>query len=324
MGFDMRALLFRLSWLLLPLLTVAVVSAPEWPARTQMLEGASRDVWFPLAQQWAALVAPAPASAERSPEVAAPALSAAPAASLPAPTVATVAAAVQAPAAPAVALAVSSAHTAPAEPAAAATGGTVLMLGDSLMGGVVVGLRQRLPRQFKVIDRHKASTGLSNQEYFDWPTVAGQASLETQPQWVVIHLGGNDGQDILRQGKWLRFGSPEWKQEYQARAEQMIAQVRAASPQAKVVWLGLPAMRPEKYENKSVLIASLHRAASQNQGIAYVDGRQALGGTYTKDGQGYDGRRQIWRLDDGIHYSRAGGVELGNAVGVTMGWSMSP
>lgn len=321
MGFDMRALLFRLSWLLLPLLTVAVVSAPEWPARTQMLEGASRDVWFPLAQRWADLVAPAPAAVDRAIPV--PSLPQAPVAlPAPGPAVATVVAAVQAPAAPAVALA-SSAPT-PIEPVAAATGGTVLMLGDSLMGGVVVGLRQRLPRQFKVVDRHKASTGLSNQEYFDWPTVAGQAALETQPQWVVIHLGGNDGQDILRQGKWLRFGSPEWKQEYQARAERMIAQVRAASPHAQVVWLGLPAMRPEKYENKSVLIASLHRAASYNQGVTYVDGRQALGGTYTKDGQGYDGRRQVWRLDDGIHYSRAGGVELGNAVGVTMGWSMSP
>lgn len=310
----------RLAWLLVPLLTVAVAAAPEWPARTQMLEGVARDVFFPLAQRWAALVGPM-----AKPELSSP-LPVLP----PQEPVLVASVAASGTGAPALLPAVGSAGlpvavaTAPepAPVAAPVTGGTVLMLGDSLMGGVVVGLRQRLPRDFKVVDRHRASTGLSNQDYFDWPTTAGQAALETQPQWVVIHLGGNDGQDILSNGKWLRFGTDPWKAEYQARAERMIAQVRQASPQARVVWLGLPAMRPEKYENKSVLIASLQRAATQSQGVEYVDGRQALGGHYTKDGQGYDGRRQVWRLDDGIHYSRAGGVELGNAVGVSMGWPL--
>ncbi len=307
----MRFSLSRLSWLLLPLLTVAVVSAPEWPARAQMLDGPVRDVWFPLAERWAALVGSSKGS-EQSPEsqgiVATAVASTSPAASAPV----VLAAATVAP------------TSAPLPVVSTPTGGTVLMLGDSLMGGVVVGLRQRLSRDYKVVDRHKASTGLSNQQYFDWPLTAGQATAETHPAWVVIHLGGNDGQDILFQGRWLRFGSEEWKREYQARAENLIRGVKAAAPQARVVWLGLPAMRPEKYEAKSVLIASLQRAASQNQGAAYVDGRQALGGAYSKDGVGYDGRRQVWRLDDGIHYSRAGGVELGDAVGKAVGWAMSP
>lgn len=311
----MRSSLSRLSWLLLPLLTVAVVSAPEWPARAQMLDGPVRDVWFPLAERWAALVGSSNTS-EQAPEsqsiVATAVASSSPAASVPV-SLATTAVA----AAPTVAPATTPAASAP-------TGGTVLMLGDSLMGGVVVGLRQRLSRDYKVVDRHKASTGLSNQQYFDWPLTASQATAETHPSWVIVHLGGNDGQDILFQGRWLRFGSDEWKREYQARAEALIRAVKAAAPQARVVWLGLPAMRPEKYEAKSVLIASLQRAASQNQGAAYVDGRQALGGAYSKDGVGYDGRRQVWRLDDGIHYSRAGGVELGDAVGKAVGWAMSP
>ena len=192
------------------------------------------------------------------------------------------------------------------------------------MGGVVAGLRPRLPRRYLLVDRHKSSTGLSNLQYFDWPAAARQAAAELQPAWVVIHLGGNDGQDILYGGRWLRFGSPEWGAVYRARAEDLIAGVRAAAPQARVVWLGLPAMRPAQYESKSVAIARQQWDAALSQGVAYVDGREVLGATYSKDGIGTDGRRQVLRLDDGIHYSRAGGGVLGEAVGRKAGWIFTP
>ena len=300
----------RLVWLLAPLLTVAVVSASEWPARTQMLEGPVRDIAYPASEVWASVVARATGSSPHS-EPAAPVMVA---------TAIAPAAALETPALPP-----SSPHPAAAPVAAPAvpTSGTVLMLGDSLMGGIVAGLRQNLPRQYTIIDRHKASTGLSNREYFDWPATAREATASASPQWVVIHLGGNDGQDIRENGQWLRFGSDAWAQAYQARAETMIQGIRASSPQAKIIWIGLPAMRPSKYEAKSVLIASLHRAAARSQGIDYIDGRTVLGNDYSKDGLGHDGRRHVWRLDDGIHYSRAGGSELGGAVMRLVGWTPS-
>ena len=304
----------KLVWLLAPLLTVAVVSAHEWPARTQMLESPVRDVAYPASERWAAIVGRAtgrPPETQTSVDMIVASVS-------PEPSAPEVAAAAPLPSAsviPPPAVAVNPV------PARIPESGTVLMLGDSLMGGVVAGLRQSLPRQYTIVDRHKASTGLSNREYYDWPLTAQEAAASASPNWVIIHLGGNDGQDIRENGQWLKFGSETWAQVYQARAEHMIAGIRSASPQASIIWLGLPAMRPEKYEAKSVLIASLHRAAAQSQGVDYIDGRTVLGSAYTKDGLGQDGRRQVWRLDDGIHYSRAGGSELSGAVIRLVGWS---
>ena len=91
-----------------------------------MLDGPVRDVWFPLAERWAALVGSSKGS-EQSPEsqgiVATAVASTSPAASAPV----VLAAATVAP------------TSAPLPVVSTPTGGTVLMLGDSLMGGVVVG-----------------------------------------------------------------------------------------------------------------------------------------------------------------------------------------
>lgn len=313
----------RLLWLFAPLFAVAVTAAPQWPARAQMIDHQGRDIAYPLAQGWARIVgtalgrtAPVPAptvarapGVPRSGLIARTPAVAAPPSSAPAPWVVAQAAA-QPPIAP---------HA-----VAVPQTGTVLMLGDSLMGSVVAGVRPLLSRRYTLSDRHKASTGLSNREYYDWPAMAHQAALELQPTWAVVHLGGNDGQDILAQGRWLRFGSPAWTAAYQARAEELIDELRQAQPQVHIVWLGLPAMRPPQYEAKSATIAAVQRAAAQARGVPYVDGREVLGASYSKDGVGTEGRRQVWRADDGIHYTRAGGSELGRAIGAAAGWSLGP
>jgi len=305
----------RLMWVVMPLLAVAVYSASEWPARAQMLEGPARDAWFPLAQGWEKIARPGtPSSAE---DVGAPLVATATA------TPAMVPAAPVEPTPLALAAPVASSPP-PVAPIPAAPAvpkeGTVLMLGDSLMGGVVSGLRSDLPKTYRIVDRHKSSTGLTNQQYFDWPSVARQATAEVKPAWVVIHLGGNDGQDMLVDGKWVKFGTAQWDALYTQRAATMIQGVHAAWPQARIVWLGLPTMRPPSYQAKSARINGLQKAAALQQGIAFVDAHAALGEAYSKDGVGASGKREIWRLDDGIHYSRAGGGQLGRAVAASAGW----
>ncbi len=306
----------RLAWLVLPLLTVAVFSASEWPARAQMLEGPAREVWFPLAQQWENIARPGQRTSpvERETPVVIQVAAASPMpspANHPTPVV-------EQPVSPpppsaAAAPVVAAVQAAPKE-------GTILMLGDSLMGGVVAGLRPELPKTYRIVDRHKSSTGLTNRQYYDWPAVAKEATLETKPTWVVIHLGGNDGQDMLVNQKWVRFGSADWDALYTQRAEEMIQNVHTAWPEARILWLGLPAMRPTTYQTKSARIGGLQKAAAAAMGIPFVDAHSALGETYSKDGVAASGKREIWRLDDGIHYSRAGGGRLGRAVGSSAGW----
>ena len=312
----------RLALLVVPLLAVAIHSAPTWPARAQMWEGPGRDLLLHSTQQWESAVCHGTQQHWCKPtqEAAVPPSVAVVAPTPPARTTISTPHQIETPivvdpvrtmAATAPAVAAESAIVRP---------GTVLMLGDSLMTGVATGLRGELPGEYKIVDRAKPSTGLCNQAYYDWPSTAGQFAGELQPNWVIIHLGGNDGQDILFEGKWLRFGSEAWTQQYLSRAEQMIRQVRAAAPGATIAWVGLPAMRPGKFADKSQKIEQLQRLAAQQQGVAYIDGINAMGGAYQKSGPGPDGRVTVLRSDDGIHYSRAGGGVLGQALGRQMRW----
>lgn len=285
---------FRCALIAIPLAVVAVVSAPEWPARAMMLEEPMREPVLQMAQAWETRTQPLRArfvedeSGNDSPVVVSAAVAVAPVAVAAAPVVAHVPA-------PSV--------VKPVVP----TSGTVLLLGDSLMGGMVPGFRQEMDRAFVLKDKHRSSTGLTNRDYYNWPQEAGNFARAEPANVVFIHLGGNDGQDMTVNGAWHKFGSAAWSQTYQKRAEELIGNVQAALPNATIVWIGLPAMQPEKYNSKMAVISSLQKNAAVARGIAYVDGYEAMGAVYSKDGPTVEGARKILRLDDGIHYSREGG-----------------
>lgn len=293
MGFLMGV--FRCALIAVPLAVVAVVSAPEWPARAMMLDEPVRAPVLQMAQAWEERTQPLrvrfhaeDVSGNDGPVVVSAAVA-------PVPTTV---------AAPAVVAHVPAPHVVkPVVP----TSGTVLLLGDSLMGGMVPGFRQEMDRAFVIKDKHRSSTGLTNRDYYNWPQEAGNFARAEPAQLVFIHLGGNDGQDMTVNGAWYKFGSAAWSQTYQKRAEEMIGNVQAALPSATIVWIGLPAMRPEKYNTKMAVISSLQQKAAVARGIAYVDGFEAMGAVYSKDGATVEGPRKILRLDDGIHYSREGG-----------------
>lgn len=286
----MTQMISRIAYVLVPLLIVAIVSAEEWPARAQMLEGPLRTPVYEVATRWDRLINGKPALQDHAPVVIASAQLA------PAPTP-------QVKPAPR-----------PVVPAPPATSGKVLLLGDSLMGGVAAGLRQELPREFVFSDRHRSSTGLTNDGYYNWATQAGEFTSQEKPQWVFIHLGGNDGQDMMVGGKWIGFGTEDWQAQYLARAKLMIGNVQAAAPNAAIVWIGLPAMRPENYERKTRIIAGLQERAAREMGVAFSSGLDALGQSYVRQGTGVDGKQHVMRLDDGIHYSREGGRTLAHAA----------
>lgn len=321
----------RLSWMMIPLAMVAWMAAPEWPARAGMMDSPARDFWLPVATAWAE-THPVPQQVGRPdlpppPDgiieiVEPPAASSAPApvATSPSPPEAH-------PATPSTASVATSTAQVPTQVATAAVqhssaeSGTVLMIGDSLMGEVAAGLRQNLPRRYTVVDRHKSSTGLTNLAYYDWPGTAQAAAADTHPTWVVIHMGANDAQDMLVGGHWIHFGSAEWRANYLARAQSMIDRVRTAAPGVTLVWVGLPAMRADAFDAKMEVIRGVQAQAAASRQVPYLDGHAALGPTYAKDGDVGKGKRQILRADDGIHYSRTGGTQLAReaALSPTLG-----
>lgn len=310
----------RLSFLCLPLIAVAWMAAPEWPARAAMLDAPWRDAMVPAAEAWAqthpthddekmvetavavetvafkssnagAATTPPPAPGDRFTDTP---LAASATATVPATDEANT---------PAVATAAVVKQT-------VADHGTVLMIGDSLMGEVAAGLRQNLPRRYQVVDRHKSSTGLTNVAYYDWPGTAQAQTVATHPSWVIVHMGANDAQDMLVNKHWIRFGSEDWKAHYLARAQDMLDRIKANAPGVVIVWVGLPAMRSPAFDAKMDVIRGVQQEAASSRHVPYLDGHTALGTAYSKDAETVQGRRTIMRAPDGIHYSRAGGEKL--------------
>lgn len=306
----------RLNWMLIPLAMVAWMAAPEWPARAGMMDSPWREGWLPIASAWAE-THPVPQQEVQNEPTSAPVSQPTLVAASPVVTAAI-------PAVSSSSVAPATAHVPAAQvekamtqaPLVPPTSGTVLMLGDSLMGEVAAGLRQHLPRTFTVVDRHKSSTGLTNLAYYDWPGSAQADTTETHPQWVVIHMGANDAQDMLLNGHWIRFGSPAWREAYLARAQSMLDRIHQVSPSTTVVWVGLPAMRSAAFDARIEVIRQIQAKAAASRDILYLDGHTALGQTYAKDGVINKGQREILRANDGIHYSRVGGVQIAHEAAV--------
>lgn len=301
----------RLSWMIFPLAIIAWMAAPEWPARAGMMDNPWRAGWFPIASAWAevhpvpvavavAQTLPAATAPENQVTVLTPSPVAKEAHDVPASSATVTAEVIVSTPSPLVA---TTAKTVP-------TTGTVLMLGDSLMGEVAAGLRQHLPRTFKVVDRHKSSTGLTNLGYYDWPGTAAADTAETKPQWVVIHMGANDSQDMNLAGRWVHFGSPEWQQVYLTRAELLLDRIHQEAPDSTIIWVGLPAMRSTAFDKRMDVIRGIQQQAAAARSVVYLDGHAAMGKDYAKDGVVDGGHRVILRAGDGIHYSRAGGTLL--------------
>lgn len=182
----------------------------------------------------------------------------------------------------------------------------ILTLGDSLMGEVAAGFRMGLSNKVKIKDFHKSSTGLTNTEYYNWPDTAQKYVSQYKPDWVVLHMGGNDAQDMKINGAWIKFASEEWQRIYLDRAKTLIKNIKKANPETHIVWIGLPGMRSPKFDSRISVIQKLQQQASLEENILFIDGKRALGRIYQKDGE-FNGKRRTWRADDGIHYSREGG-----------------
>lgn len=189
--------------------------------------------------------------------------------------------------------------------------GTVLLAGDSLIaGGLATALSRTLARRgdLRAVHAFRIGSGLSHPELFDWAAEVPPLIAREDPRLVICSLGANDAVAIRDGDKVLRFGDPEWKREYQRR---VIALMRALSGQgARVLWLGLPPMRDQRFSRRAEVLNRLFsEAADRVPRVEYLEVGMLLSGPdqqYATFGKRSDGQRAKLRLDDGIHYSPAG------------------
>ena len=112
----------------------------------------------------------------------------------------------------------------------------MLLVGDSMMMegfGPVLQRTLRKRPDLDVVREGKYSTGLSRQDYFDWPAQLEKLVGKYNPDMVVICMGANDPQDIIDETRKRHHADSEsWKTIYRSRAERLLAVATAKGAKA--------------------------------------------------------------------------------------------
>lgn len=191
--------------------------------------------------------------------------------------------------------------------------------GDSLMGTISAGygrLVRNDPRVAVVGADFRVGTGLARPDVLDWPAYLNQQLATIGPEVVVLTFGNNDDQDMLRpDGSRAVLASPEWVEEYGRRVG-LLMDVATAGDRT-VVWIGLPAERPEGLNHMAGFMNSIAQGqAAMRPRVRYVDAGAVLSpsGTYTDVVTMPDGSQVRARERDGVHLTHAGADLLAPSI----------
>lgn len=190
----------------------------------------------------------------------------------------------------------------------------VLIVGaSSIQYAVGTELERELGERYDVavVRKGKVATGLSRPDVFDWPAETKRLCAEAHPDLVVGQFGGNDGQNLLdAANKPLSMRTPEWEAEYARRIGQLAEVVRDCG--ARLLLVGMPIMRSDAFSDKIRWLNEVTRQAVTQEGGLYVDIFDTAAtpeGTYRLDVT-VDGHTSRMRTDDGIHFTRLGGIHV--------------
>jgi hypothetical protein len=189
----------------------------------------------------------------------------------------------------------------------------VLIAGDSMMlEGFGVALERRLKglKGLTVVRKGRYSSGLSRPDYFDWMPYLKELLDEHQPDLLVVSLGANDPQDIIDEnGKRHYVATPEWNEQYAARARRFIG--TAQEHGCFIFWVGLPIMGRTPYgERIDNLNQVVRGVCNESPSCTYVDTWLVLAdsnGAYTTFMKNPQGKHIRIRAKDKIHLTEAGG-----------------
>jgi hypothetical protein len=165
--------------------------------------------------------------------------------------------------------------------------------------------------------RYESASGLTRQDYFDWPRTLDDVVAEHEPEVVVLVVGANDAQGIvLPDGSPVQVDDPRWTGEYRRRVGEVMDQLRADD--RMVVWVGQPPMRDPDFAARMAMINRGYAAeAADRPWVRFVDPAGVIGdpaGAYTDVVAGADGAPVEVRQPDGIHLTPAGADLLADHV----------
>jgi len=194
----------------------------------------------------------------------------------------------------------------------------VAVIGDSLASGLGVYLERVLrPALVRVSRQGRISTGLARPDYFDWPVALSEIVDNFQPDLIVIMLGENDNQSLRNAAgrEETPVGTFDWPQAYGDRVEDFMR--LATSKGARVVWVGLPIVSDKgRWGILERQNAVFDQSATGVRDVTYLDTWdmfESPDGGYTAYYRS-DGKVELIRESDGLHFNAAGYELLARAV----------
>jgi len=191
----------------------------------------------------------------------------------------------------------------------------VSVLGDSLALLAAQGLAEAFADrpEISITDAARDLSGLTRDDYYDWPKVA--RDLVTGKQKIdvaVVMIGINDLQPLREGAITLDPLSDKWRAVYALRVENLVAPFREA--RIPVLWVGLPSMRDDRFNAQAVALNEIYRDRVEKAGGKYVDIWDAFvdqSGQYAAFGPDVDGQYTKLRSGPtGIYFTKAGARKL--------------
>ncbi len=204
----------------------------------------------------------------------------------------------------------------------------VLEIGDSLGEDLGFRLQADLPATgvATITMDSQGDTGLSNQNFYNWPAQLQADLAASHPQIVVIFLGANDGQGFDVNGVAEEYGSPEWISVYTERVDEMLQESNHAGD--RVVWVGMPLMQDPALSSEMTQLDSIYQQqAAKFPGTLYLSSDPVLcpDGQFAMSVTTSSGETEVIRTPDGVHLTTPGAELLAQAViaGIDARWHLT-
>lgn len=192
----------------------------------------------------------------------------------------------------------------------------VAVIGDSIADGLAGGLAEAFSDAPELaVKRYvKANAGLVRADYFDFVDVARKAVASDPITYAVIDVGVNDRQPFLDMRDALPM-TDLWRQRYVARIDALLAPFKERK--IPVYWVGLAPSGSVRASADHTALNALAKERVEAAGGTYVDVWEGFvdeAGDYAAVGPQLDGQTARLRLDDGVHFSKAGARKLAHYV----------
>ncbi|MGC4408626.1 DUF459 domain-containing protein [Rhizobium rosettiformans] len=190
---------------------------------------------------------------------------------------------------------------------------TVLVLGDFVASALGDGLKTAFEDSPGVVveNRTNGSSGLVRDDFYDWPGQLPALVSDVKPSVVVIQIGANDRQQLVTPTGRLDFRTDPWFAAYSDRVARLASV--AAETRVPVIWVGLPAFRPQNMTADALRLNTIYRSSIEKVNGEFVDiweGFVDQEGRFIVTGSDINGQPVRLRGNDGIGFTGPGKRKL--------------